>query len=152
MPGRKPKPAQLKVIQGTRRKDRENPHAPKAEALNRIPAPPEFLGESGRTKWLELATLLVQRKILTDMDLHNLEGFCVAYENWRTAQQDLRLNGLVMEGAMGGPVKNPAATVLKEASNDLRAYGSNLGLDPASRSRIIVGEGKGQQDNPFADL
>lgn len=149
--GAKKKPTALKVIAGTNRPCRENEHAPAVTELGQILPPPDTLGTIAADKWRELIPHLVKHKILTDVDIHNLENFCQAYRNWRMAQMDIEEHGILVYSASGELKKNPACTAAKEASADMRAFGSNLGLDPASRSRLVVGKGKGG-DNPFADL
>lgn len=54
-------------------------------------------------------------------------------------------------GATGGPIKNPALIALNEADKQLIAFGSLLGLDPASRQRLIGGNKK-PCNNPFGAL
>lgn len=149
--GAKPKPKALKLIQGTHRKDRDNEHAPDIQELGRIPPPPETLSAIAQDKWRELVPHLVQHKIITGVDIHNLEAFCSAYSLWRLAMDDVATHGVLVESSSGELKKNPAITAVKDASGDMRAFGSNLGLDPASRSRLVVGNKK-SQDNEFSNF
>lgn len=149
--GRKPKPSSLKVIQGNAGKRKLNDSEPQAEALQQIPEAPAWLTELGIEAWDHLASWLVGSKILTVTDLHNLEAFCSAYSRWRDAEEHYAKEGPVVEGATGGPVKNPAATVINESLKQMAMFGSALGLDPASRVRLAV-PGSGEDDNPFAAL
>lgn len=149
--GRKPKPSNLKVIQGNAGKRKLNDAEPQAEALQQIPEAPAWLTELGIEAWDHLASWLVGSKILTATDLHNLEAFCSAYSRWRAAEEHYAKEGPVVEGATGGPVKNPAATVINESLKQMAMFGSALGLDPASRVRLAV-PGSGEDDNPFAAL
>ena len=92
----------------------------------------------------------ISRKILKITDLHNIEMFCIAYNNLREAQQEVVLNGVTIETAMGRS-KNPAITVVNEASKQMAQFGAMLGLDPASRQRL-TGSGGQPKKNSFAEV
>lgn len=84
-------------------------------------------------------------------DIQNLEAYCAAYGRFRTGEELIAAQGLVVMGAQGGPMKNPAATVINEALRHMVSYGALLGLDPTSRQRLS-GPKKGSKGNPFAAL
>ncbi|SEG20651.1 phage terminase small subunit P27 family [Marinobacterium lutimaris] len=148
--GRKPKPTELKLLQGNAGKRSTNKDEPKVDALKKVPVAPCWLSERGAEAWEHLAEWLVGSKILTATDLHNLEAFCSAYSRWRDAEEHYAKEGPVVEGATGGPVKNPAATVINESLKQMAMFGSALGLDPASRARLAVPGA--EEENPFAAL
>ncbi len=149
--GRKPKPTQLKLVQGNAGKRAINQDEPKGEVLQHIPECPEWIPGEGKEAWGKLAPWLTKNRILTGTDLHNLEAFCAAYGRWRDAEEHYALTGPVITGATGGPVKNPAATIINESLKQLSSFGAALGLDPASRVRL-GGGGDDPQENPFAAL
>ncbi|WP_213305979.1 phage terminase small subunit P27 family [Paraburkholderia sacchari] len=148
--GRKPKPVARKQASGNPGRRELNEREPDFGLVTDI-EPPEWLTGHAIDMWQRVAPLLCREKILQFTDLHVLELFCSAYGNWREAQADLAKNGPVMAGAQGGPVKNPAATVVKESAATMATFGSMLGLDPASRQRLIGPKRKGE-GNPFAAL
>lgn len=100
--------------------------------------------------WRSIVPRLLERKTLKLTDMHNVEMFCIAYNNLREAQLEVALKGVTIETAMGR-IKNPAVTVVNEASKQLAQFGSMLGLDPASRTRLMGG-GKKPENNPFAEV
>lgn len=100
--------------------------------------------------WKSIVPELLKRKILKVTDLHNIEMFCIAYNNLREAQLEVALNGVTIETAMGR-IKNPAVTVVNEASKQLASFGAMLGLDPASRNRLMGGGSK-PKNNPFSEV
>ncbi|NPT38575.1 phage terminase small subunit P27 family [Paraburkholderia xenovorans] len=148
--GRRAKPVAKKEAAGNPGKRQLNTQEPDFGLVTNID-PPEWLDAEAVGMWLRVAPLLCKQKILQFTDLHNLEIFCSAYGNWRRAQQDLATNGPVVLGAQGGPVKNPAATVVKESAGQMATFGAMLGLDPSSRQRLIGPKKKGE-GNPFAAL
>ena len=148
--GRPPKPTALKVIQGNPGKRALNKNAPTPDALAKVPAPPDWLGPVAASIWRQVAPWLVQSKILTDTDLHNLELFAMAYQRWREAEDDVTRNGIVVQGAKQ-KIKNPACTVLNETARRISTFGAALGLDPAARARLKPGEGD-DEENEFLTL
>lgn len=148
--GRRPKPVARKEAAGNPGKRQLNTQEPDFGLVTNI-EPPEWLDSQAVEMWERVAPLLCKQKILQFTDLHNVEIFCAAYGNWRRAQEQLAREGPVVMGAQGGPVKNPAATVVKEAAGQMATFGAMLGLDPSSRQRLI-GPKKKNAGNPFADL
>lgn len=149
--GRKSKPTNLKVLQGNAGKRSLNKNEPKADQLKKIPTPPQWLTGYARDAWEHHAPWLYSSKILTHSDLTVFESYCDAYGTWRKACEELNKYGLVIEGANGGPMKNPAATVKNEAFRQMTVAGSSLGLDPSSRTRLATPNGE-DEANPFAEL
>lgn len=146
--GRPPKPTALKVVQGNPGKRALPKNEPAPEALRDVPEPPYWMAETAAEVWHRVAPWLTETKILAATDLHNLEAFCVAYQRWREAQDDIDKNGLVVTGAQGGPMKNPACTVANESLRQVATFGAALGLDPSSRARLKPGN-SGEKTNPF---
>lgn len=146
--GRKPKPTALKLLQGNAGKRGLPKNEPAPEALSEVPSPPDWMGEIAASIWRQIAPWLVETKIMAATDLHNLECFCVAYQRWREAQDDIDRAGLVVPGARGGVVKNPACTVANESMRQVATFGAALGLDPASRARLKPASA-GEKKNPF---
>jgi P27 family predicted phage terminase small subunit len=148
--GRKPKPTARKKAAGNPGKRALNKAEPDFGLVTNID-PPAWITEAARDMWGRVAPLLLRQKVLQVTDLHNVEAFCTAYGNWRAAKEHVAKHGLVLEGASGGPVKNPALTVQNEAAKQMVTFGSMLGLDPASRQRL-TGAGGGKPENPFGEL
>lgn len=148
--GRPPKPAALKVIQGNPGKRKLDKNAPAPDVLAQVPDPPAWLGPIAASIWRQVAPWLVQARILTDTDLHNLELFAMAYQRWREAEDDVTRNGIVVMGAKQ-EIKNPACTVANESARRISTFGAALGLDPAARARLKPG-GEAEEDNPFLSL
>lgn len=147
--GRKPKPTRSKALTGNPGHRSLNADEPLVTALTHADAP-SWLNKVAKAAWKFYAPQLIASRVLTAIDLHNLEAFCVAYSRWRKAESMLARNGLTCVGAGGGLMKHPAATVVNEALRQMTSYGAALGLSPADRSRIKVPGGS--SSNPFKDL
>lgn len=148
--GRKAKPTARKKAAGNPGKRALNDAEPDFGLVTNVD-PPEWITGYARDMWLRVAPLLCRQKVLQATDLHNVEAFCVAYKNWRMAELHVSENGIVVEGATGGPIKNPALTVVNESARQFATFGAMLGLDPGSRARLI-GAGSKEKENPFAKL
>lgn len=148
--GRTPKPTAKKELAGNPGKRKLNKAEPSFSTVTDID-PPDWLGERAVMMWKMLVPELLREHVIALTDMHNVEAFCTAYDNWRMAQESVQQHGIVVAGASGGPVKNPALTAANEAMRQMVTFGSMLGLDPASRTRIIGGN-KQKSTNEFAAL
>lgn len=113
--------------------------------------PPDWLTGDGRGIWTHVAPLLCREQILQPTDIHNLEMFCAAYGRFRAGEKEIAEKGVIVMGPQGGWVKNPAATIVNEAARQMATYGTMLGLDPASRQRLM-GANKKPTGGALADI
>ncbi len=148
--GRKPKPTAKKQLAGNPGKRGLNTAEPQFSRITNVD-PPEWLSERAAVVWRMLVPELLRENVLALTDLHNVEAFCTAYSNWRLAQDSVEEFGIVVQSSQGSPIKNPALTAANESMRQMVTFGSMLGLDPASRTRIIGGN-KQKTTNPFAGL
>jgi len=148
--GRKPKPTAKKMLAGNPGKRALNKAEPEFSKITNVD-PPEWLSDRAAQMWRMVVPELLRENVVAITDLHNVEAFCVAYDNWRMAQESVKQHGIVVAGAQGGPIKNPALTAANETMRQIVTFGSMLGLDPASRTRLIGGN-KGKETNEFAQL
>lgn len=148
--GRKPKPTAKKKLAGNPGKRALNNAEPEFSKITDVD-PPEWLTERAAVMWKMILPELLRENVVALTDLHNVEAFCTAYDNWRMAQESIIKHGIVVAGATGGPVKNPALTAANETMRQMVTFGSLLGLDPSSRTRLIGGN-KEKATNEFAQL
>ncbi|MDR2326447.1 MAG: phage terminase small subunit P27 family [Acidovorax sp.] len=148
--GRRPKPTIKKELAGNPGKRALNKSEPDFGLVRNVDCP-IWMGDYGRELWETVCPLLCRERVIEATDIQNLEVYCNAYDQFRMAQEEVRKNGVTVAGAMGGLIKNPAVTAVKEATAMMATYGGMLGLDPSSRSRVM---GKKPEDggNPFAKL
>lgn len=150
--GRKAKPTEIKRADGNPGKRPLNKNAPDFTEVVDIAPPLYFEGlEYAPMIWQSIVPELLENKVLRITDMHNVEAFCIAYDNYRRAQQQVNEEGVTVQGAMGGPIKNPALTALNEAVRQMVTLGSVLGLDPSSRQRLTGNPDK-KKTNSFASV
>lgn len=147
--GRRAKPTAKKELAGNPGKRPLNKNEPDYELVTHVECPMWIVGYA-REMWDRVCPSLCSAKVMQVTDYHNLEVFCMAYDRVRLADEDLRANGLVVSSAQGAPMKNPAATILNEASRQMATFGALLGLDPSSRQNMHGAKPK--NDNPFGAL
>ena len=153
--GRRPKPTARKELAGNPGKRALNKEEPAFTPINGV-TPPEWFVESELSMaivmWEMTTKELCGQGLLCVTDLAVLERWCVAYEFWRRAVKNIAVDGLSINGAMGGKIKNPELTAKKEQESEMSSTGSMLGLDPSSRQRLIGLAGQKKTSNPFLKM
>ena len=150
--GRKAKPTEIKRVNGNPGKRALNNNAPDFSAVVDIAPPIYFDGlEHATMIWQSIVPELLKNEVLKITDMHNVEAFCMAYDNYRQCQKHIAENGVVIMGSNGGDIKNPALTGLNEALRQMATFGAMLGLDPSSRQRL-TGVGGKEKINSFASV
>src|ERR1700726_1824085 len=104
------------------------PATPLTGTLAIAPPPPEWLGRDAKREWRRTAYQLAVRGVLTGGDLAVLEAFCAAKGRLVAAERAIKSFGITVIGSKGSPIKNPACTVIAEASATVKALGAQLGL------------------------
>jgi len=125
MPGPGKKPAQLKAIGGTARKDRA-PESPPVELplVQTVPQPPDWLPNSHAVvEWNRLAPILVANRLLTEGGISPLGNLCA-------------LHGKMVQLWSAGEA--PVASMVAQYRNLI----NDFGLTPVSQGKVKpVGEG-----------
>lgn len=112
-----------------------------------FPSEDDVAEEAGRL-WKKLAPTLVRSVGLVGEQQVTLEEYCTAVARVRQNERALSREGMLISGAMGGQVKNPRTTVLNQYRATIRSLTGELGLSPASASRITRPESS-NDDDPF---
>ena len=106
--GRRPKPTNLKILQGTLEPSRANPREPKPDPS--IPMPPPHLCDEAKVEWGRVSTRLYALGCLSDIDRAALAAYCQAYGKW------VQVENVIREMFAGGRnpmmTRNPAATLI----------------------------------------
>jgi P27 family predicted phage terminase small subunit len=155
MKGRKPKPTDLKLVEGNRGKRR----LPKREAKPQrvIPSPPAHLSERGREIWGWATSVLDRMAVLTEADPLALERLCETLVEIEELKDDIREHGRYqqVETKVGGVMERarPAVGMLQDADRRVRAWLTEFGLTPSARARVPTrshDEGKDPAEAYFA--
>ena len=128
------KPDVVKIAQGTMRKCRAKKNPPKP--TGKKPKCPFNVTTIAGRKWREITEGLQRLGLIDGIDATHIEGLCTQYQIAHEADAVVRKDGIVIDGAMGGRVKNPACSVSDAAWGKVRAYCNDLGLNHMSRQRM----------------
>ena len=135
--GRKPKPAELKLLTGNPGKRPVKRAAAVGRDRLRAPAPPDWLPDDGKSEWRRVAPLLLAMRVLRDTDLTALAVYCESYARYRQARKDLDANGSMYTDTGTDSIKaHPAVTVLNAAIAQMGRLQAEFGLTPSARSRV----------------
>jgi P27 family predicted phage terminase small subunit len=103
-----------------------------------IPAAPAHLDAVARAEWARVAPDLAAARLLTGLDRAGLAAYCTAWSRWLAAEAKLQELGTIVPSARGRSQLSPYFRVANVALKQLREFGADFGLSPASRSRIQV--------------
>ena len=143
--GRKPKPTQMKVVQGTFRKDRANAAEPKPK--KQLPPCPDFLEGRARTEYFRIGRKLERIGVLTEVDDLALIGLCQSWAEYLEATEQVRKTGMLVKSPSGYPIFNPYVVLANQALKRVKAFLTEFGMTPSSRTRIVAAPA----DDPGAD-
>lgn len=113
--------------------------------------PPKYLGPVAAACWRKIVPYLLSTDRVDRIDTQIVERYCIAYENYRKAYDDIMQNGSVIENKKAiqdnsGQIldmivtrvqKNPNVDIQKDSSREMDTLGSQLGLSPEARSRLF---------------
>jgi len=155
------KPKKTKIIHGTFRKDRNPKREPEPEVVSNIPKPPSNLPLQGKKLWKSLAAELVDKGLLTIVDLGALEVCCFNYGLYKEFDKSIRIwiidpvtgkrrrrsYSEYIEGQNSQTV--PGLLAMYKAFSIYKSYLVEFGLTPASRNRIELPEPKRDEKDPI---
>jgi P27 family predicted phage terminase small subunit len=113
-----------------------------------LPEPPRELTPLALDEWNRLAPELFRAGILTDADRGALAAYCQSWGDWVNARQQLIRDGIIVETPNGFKQPSPWLSIANKAMANFMRYSSEFGLTPASRVRLQIDPGDG--DNPDA--
>ena len=140
-------PTNLKILHGETRPSRINQHEPTPSS--KPVTCPSWLCPEAKREWQRLAPELIRLGVLTHLDRDSLAVYCDAVVRYREAAAVIQERGVMVVGAQGQTVKNPALQVARDQAMVIKAFGRELGLTPSSRSGIAVPEA---EDDLLAEL
>ena len=133
--GQKPKPKQIKVAEGNRRKvgQASIPDEPRGIGAPRVPA---HLTADERRLWADIVGSLPVG-LLSRADDFILERMAVATVRYREATRKIAATGILVSSPQGD-IRNPLLVVQNIAAKEMHAAGSELGLSPVARARLAA--------------
>ena len=136
--GPKPTPTKILQLRGSRRANL-NPAEP--EPPKDAPDRPDWLDGSASAMWDALAPQLGAMGVLTSVDGNVLARYCHLWSRWRDAEDFIKKYGLTYplkaeDGSIRYFAQFPQVSIAHQLATQLGKLEAEMGLTPASRSRI----------------
>ncbi len=130
-------PADIKVLSGTFREDRDS-EGPKPAPL--MPDVPDWLPEKAGAKFKKEAPALVSLGILTAIDGDQFGLYCLNMIRAAEAEAEIEKHGLLVNSARedGARVKNPACQLARDYGAAASRLADKFGLNAVSRNNVSV--------------
>lgn len=132
--GRKPQPTALRRAHGNPGKRAYNHAEPVIDG--NMPDCPAHLTLTAQNEWARLAGPLHASGILTLADRAALAAYCQCYGRWVEAEERLAATPTMLKTPSGYVQQSPWLAVANKQLELMGRYMAELGLTPASRSRI----------------
>lgn len=150
--GRVPKASHLKSIEGGRDRPerRRVPVVDTPEPENPLGDPPSSAKLTPREK--EVWGLVVRELppgMLKAVDQFVLVALCRAVALQDEAAEKLRATSLLLKSPKGMVYQSPYVGIINTQAKQIKALGAELGLSPAARTRISMGDA-GDENDPTA--
>lgn len=110
---------------------------------------PSVLQGKALEVWDETVGELKTVGIGTRVEAHMLSAYCQAVADFSEAQKEIDRDGMTV-ATERGMTKHPAYTIKTQAWGAMLKFGSQFGLSPASRGKIVVT--KAEEEDEFGDL
>ncbi len=141
MPNHK-KPTNLKILMGNpgRRPLPEN--EPMPMPIVEPPKPPAWMNKDGKAMWARISVELERIGLLTVADLETFAAACHQWGVYVECQKHIKQHGRTHthtnKAGEANEVKRPEVSIGEKALDQYRAFMTEFGLSPASRTRIEV--------------
>lgn len=146
MPPRKP--TNLKILEGTYRKDRAK-NEPKPKPI--APKKPAWLKDKAARAWKDFGRELEPLGLLTTIDGPAFAMLCLHYSLAAEAYKEIQTNGIYDIDEHGCQRKSPLLQVLRDQSAAFKTYAVQFGLTPASRGGLDLPE-KDKETDDFMEF
>lgn len=147
--GPAPMPTAMKLLHGERRSSRLNLAEPRPRPA--LPKRPADLSPAAAVVWRRVIREVGATGVIAAADTDILRCYCEAVARYQVVASALEQSTPLVRGARSGElVKNPLHQLVRDNADLVRAFGGELGLTPASRTRL-TGTGQREHD-PVADF
>jgi P27 family predicted phage terminase small subunit len=107
-----------------------------ADPITKVPAAPKGMSDEAKAEWRRVLPVLVERRVLSAADLAACERYCEATGDIAIARAAIAADGAYVLNRLGELKRHPAFATLRESTAEARRWAAELGLTPASRSRV----------------
>ena len=145
--GPKPKPTQLRVLEGNPGRLPINNAEPQPTGA---PACPDYMSDDAKTKWRDIMES-IPPGMITIADSPLLEAYCEAWATHKKATELMNVShDLLGDNLTANDKPSAYLKIRNDAAKTMASLATRLGLSPADRSGLKLGVPKGQ--NKWSDL
>ena len=99
-------------------------------------------------EWKRVAWALNKMGVVTTFDVAALAAYCQAYGRWVEAEERLRETPMLFKTPSGYVQQSPWLGIVNKQLELMGRYLVELGMTPASRSRVIGSGGPNRRSSP----
>jgi len=143
--GRHKKPTEMKLLEGTYRKDRagKNPPVQYGNILS-IPEPPPGLNDGAKKAWPRISEILINSGVLQEIDIEPLAAYCNEMGVYWEATLICQKNGYIGNDGR----RNSASIVARDALKNAMQLMALFGITPVNREKLRM-EAKPETTDPM---
>jgi len=145
--GGKPKPTKIKELASNPGRRPLNVDEPQYSRVR--DTAPKDLDKVGRDEWNRISHEMRELGVITKMDETILFAYCDEFSTYKMAIKEMRKpkqKKLILLSPSGYPIQNPFLSIKRKSIQVLKGLASELGLSPASRSRVTAAPTKPTED------
>ncbi|MGQ7794048.1 phage terminase small subunit P27 family [Faunimonas sp. B44] len=101
-----------------------------------VPTCPAHLSSTAKAEWKRLGREMHRLGIISQLDRAALAVYCQAYGRWTEAERKLKETPTLIKLPSGDIQPSPWLAISNKQLELMHRYLSDLGLSPASRSRV----------------
>jgi P27 family predicted phage terminase small subunit len=115
-----------------------------------IGEPPDWLDTNGEEEWRRVVPDLEDAGVTSRVEATALAAYCQAVSRLRKAEAEIFKDGITIMTAQGLK-KHPSVSIAERSMLIIRAFASEFGMTPASRSKVQARPGvEPNSENAFA--
>lgn len=111
------------------------------------PTPPADLKGEAFAEWSRITSYLAKVGQIESVDYAALVVYCSAWAMFDAARKAYEQHGPLVTGRDGGLVKNPAAQIMRDASDVMLKFGAKFGFTPKDRQNLGISNGSDSDDD-----
>ena len=112
-----------------------------------LPEAPTHLTDREKEEWTRAGEQLLHVGLIGELDTTVLAAYCVAYGRWVESQELIKKHGVLVKSPSGFPMQSPYLAISNKSMEQMIKLMGELGMTPASRTRIPRKEQPRQQRN-----
>jgi P27 family predicted phage terminase small subunit len=136
--GRNTKPEELKVLEGTFRKDRQNQNRVIGEKLDYVPDSPDYLTKDQKTHYENVVNTCIELGIMTIHDVYICIETAVVIDELIWSIKDINDNGRVQITQSGYEQVRPICGIRDRALDKFIKLSNLMGMNASAREKLTV--------------